>query len=538
MGKGLCGKWAVVLVGAVLILGNPARGQDKDKAPDKGMDDLRLRMERLEKINEQLLKDKRTAEEKKKADEAKKKKEAEEKKKKEEEEKLKKENEFHEVGKDLGLKVRWDYGMWAETENKDFRIHVGGRTQFDVIWATTTDRVQFGKGGIGDFTDGVNFRRGRLEMDGWMYEIFDFFCEYDFFQTVNDDPLLVADPNISVINSPCPTDLWGGINHIPWIGTFRFGNMKPPILLEHLTSSRWLDFMERSSTFDTYFNRNNGFQPGIQILNWTENERMTWQLGLFKNNNTIMGWNPGSGEMQVNGRLTGLPWYENEGRCMIHLGLGVQYNQPDNSRAILRDRWLLRNGPPTTQNTVALAIINGHHEFMAVPEFFMNLGPLSFQAEYLYNHLDDISSFTTQPQGVVNVIGPRKTYSSQTAYCEVMYFLTGEHRPYARTGLHGSGAAPTRVVPKSNFFWVPGQCNNPFSLGAWQVGARYSYADLSNNGIYGGQINEVTLGLNWFLNGNMKVQWNYDIGYRGQLGPGSNSNGTYQGFGTRFAFDW
>ena len=47
-----------------------------------------------------------------------------------------------------------------------------------------------------------------------------------------------------------------------------------------------------------------------------------------------------------------------------------------------------------------------------------------------------------------------------------------------------------------------------------QVGARYAYSDLDDGKIHGGIINEVTLGVNWFLNPNMKFQWNYDIGHR------------------------
>jgi phosphate-selective porin OprO/OprP len=118
-----------------------------------------------------------------------------------------------------------------------------------------------------------------------------------------------------------------------------------------------------------------------------------------------------------------------------------------------------------------------------------------------------------------------------------MYFLTGEHRPYGKTALHSTGAAPTRIVPFRNYYWVPGQgCGNLFSAGAWQIGARYGYIDLTNNGINGGTLNEVTLGLNWFLNPNIKIQWNYDIGHR--LAPGATSNGQYEGFGMRLAMDF
>ncbi len=445
-----------------------------------------------------------------------------------------------EVGKKLGLHGVWvNHQPWFETEDGSFRIHFGSRVHFDGVWANATDRVENGKGGTGPFQDGVNFRRLRFEIDGWMYEVVDFFVEVDFTQTVNDDPTQPANVFTNVTAVPSVTEAYASVNYLPWIGTVRIGNQKPPILLEHVTSSRFLDFMERSALFDAYFNRSNGFEPGIEVNNWTENERVTWQAAVMKNVQTIQPFGVSGGDYQLNGRITGLPWYEDEGRYMVHLGFGVQYDEPDHQTAILRERWLLRNGPPTTQNTVALASLVGHNQVIAVPEFFMNLGSLSVQAEYLAHHMDDITSFTTQTQGTVNVHGPSKSFFSQGAYVEVMYFLTGEYRPYERTPLHAGGARPTRVVPLRNFFWVPGAGGfNPFSSGAWQVGARYSYSDLTNNGINGGQVNEMTLGLNWFLNPNLKIQWNYDVGYRGQLGPGSTSNGTFQGFGTRLAFDF
>ena len=81
-----------------------------------------------------------------------------------------------------------------------------------------------------------------------------------------------------------------------------------------------------------------------------------------------------------------------------------------------------------------------------------------------------------------------------------------------------------------------GSCGNPFSAGAWQVGARYCYSDLNDGPINGGIVNEVTFGLNWFLNPNMKLQWNYDIGHRAIAG--GTSDGNYYGFGMRMTFDF
>ena len=311
--------------------------------------------------------------------------------------------------------------------------------------------------------------------------------------------------------------------------------MKNPIGLDHLTSSRYLDFLERSHGFDAYYNRNNGFCQGIMVFGNTENERMTWQGGVFRYSNTVFGFNTGDDEYMVTGRLTCLPYYCDEGRYMIHLGMGAQYGRPDENTVNLNTRWLLRNGSAAQHNTVAIAVLDCTDQVIVNPEFFMNCGPLSIQAEYIANFANEVNGFRTQIQPATATTGI--DYFSQSAYVQAMYFLTGEHRPYGKTATHGSGAAPTRVIPYRNYFWVPGQgCGNPFSCGAWQVGARYSWIDLSNNGINGGTLHEVTLGLNWFLNPNIKFQWNYDFGHR--LAEGATSNGTYQGFGMRMAMDF
>src|SRR5262249_33932548 len=107
------------------------------------------------------------------------KKQDEEKKKKEEEAKVKLESEGYRVGMDLKMSARWDDGFKAETPNKDFTIHIGGRIQYDNVW-WTQDPVTKLPSQIGDLQDGTFFRRIRLQMDGTFWEVGEFNFEYLF----------------------------------------------------------------------------------------------------------------------------------------------------------------------------------------------------------------------------------------------------------------------------------------------------------------------------------------------------------------------
>ena len=65
--------------------------------------------------------------------------------------------------------------------------------------------------------------------------------------------------------------------------------------------------------------------------------------------------------------------------------------------------------------------------------------------------------------------------------------------------------------------------------GAWEVGYRFSYLDLNDNGIGGGLLRQHTLGLNWYFNDNFKVQANYLNINRSVVAPARS--GTVHGFG-------
>ena len=101
-----------------------------------------------------------------------------------------------------------------------------------------------------------------------------------------------------------------------------------------------------------------------------------------------------------------------------------------------------------------------------------------------------------------------------------------------------------RVRPNENFFFMRGaDGGSVFSKGAWQTGIRYDYLDLNDKGLNGGVLNNITCGLNWFMNPNMKMQFNYiathrHTGFAPQAGNPFPGDGWVTGFGMRMAHDF
>ena len=110
-------------------------------------------------------------------------------------------------------------------------------------------------------------------------------------------------------------------------------------------------------------------------------------------------------------------------------------------------------------------------------------GSLSLQGEYM-------AAFADRPQdGAAFLHG---------FYTQASYFLTGEHRPYESA--NGVFKAPKPLKP----FPTKG-------LGTWEVAARYSFLDLGASGLSdkARRVQDLTLGLNWYLNPNVRMGWNY-----------------------------
>lgn len=419
----------------------------------------------------------------------------------------------------LRMTASWHNGLELESANKAFKIKLGGRTQFDIGWYDADEQMEFGPGGTGEFRDGVDFRRARFRAEGTMYEVIDWAAEYDFANMVREGS--------SVFGSAAITDLWFTFTHLPYVGNFRVGNMKPAIGFEHLVSSRFLPFIERSYNQDAFYGPfDNGFSPGAMFFNQILEDHATWWIGMFKQTNNAFGFGTGDGEWSVVGRLTALPWYVDEGRGVLHLGVSGKHSDLDEGHIRIRARNSMRSGSipswPILADTRAGSVdIAGDDNNQLNAELAGVLGSLTFQAEYLTSFITDAS------QGAITDAG---TLHYQGGYVQVLYFLTGEHDIYNR-----KTAVFDRVIPHENFFPCGDECR-PCGLGAWQIGVRYSRLDLNDQAIDGGKLDDLTIGLNWFLNPNMKIQTNYTVAERDSATR--QSDGTVHSVGMRFAHDF
>jgi phosphate-selective porin OprO/OprP len=355
-----------------------------------------------------------------------------------------------------GLFPYWSNGIRMDSANGAFKLKIGGRTQNDWSWFWGTESV---RDGLPDeeIEAGEEFRRARLYIGGTIYSNIDFMAEYDF-----------ANGAVKA------RELWIGTTFCNNV-RFQVGSMKEPFGLEELTSDLFTTFVERSSADQAFAP---SYNTGFLLSGVAADDNMTWAAGVFRNANNAGDdfGNTRSGEYNVTARLTGRPWVGGEDE-FLHLGAAGSYRTPDSNFAAFGAQPEMHLAPFLT-GTGALHV-NRVHLYEGEAAFVQ--GPFSAQAEYFY---------ATTHRGED---GPTPNFYGWNA--QASWFLTGESRPYDKTkGVFG------RIKPKSNFD------GGGEGWGAWEVAARWDTLNLNDDGVDGGHMNILTLGMNWYLNPNTKVQ--------------------------------
>lgn len=365
----------------------------------------------------------------------------------------------------------------SEKKSDRFEHNWFGRIQAD---AATFSQDTANKAQLGDIPNGNDFRRVRLGMQGAGHDVYFYRVEVDFVQ-----------PDEVTKKRPRLTDAYFEVRELPWLGTFRIGQYREPYSVERVTSGNDLTFLERGLPQAFHTSRN----FGVMLYDHSQNEKWYWWNSLFDERATNFGeYFTNAPRLAYVNRVDWVPWYDEPsgGRYLAAVGAGYAFRnlagrtQSFSSTPEVNLQYDASSVIPSFVSTGSMTV-NTTQIFQA--QAFTVLGPLSFQAEYYGTYVNQVNKPQVFLQGM---------------YVFASYFLTGEHRPYdRRQGIF------TAVKPFSDFFRVRTDRGIATGPGAWEVAARFSSLNLSDRNIQGGRLNDVTLGLNWYMNFQTKIMFNY-----------------------------
>ncbi|SEQ44212.1 OprO/OprP family phosphate-selective porin [Nitrosomonas ureae] len=446
-----------------------------------------------------------------------------------------------------------DRGLHWATKDGNFSMSLNGRIQPASQYNFVNDPdPAFGSNTANELNSGMNIRRARLGVEGTFYRIWDYKFEFDF-----------SRGNGSVGSGI--TDAFVRLNHTDAL-SYKIGSFKEPFSLEEAASNRFLTFIERHMSVNSFVDNPNTYKTGIGA-----NYAVTrFQTGLAFQTEPIGAWSAASTSVNANGnqsrnngsgdtgwqgigRVSGRPWMEDETK-FLHVGIsaghtavntqyradGTMVGEGSNGggggmsffafpgtnvdRSNILNTGNLSTGALNDPNRREIS----SYDRYGAEAWFVH-GPFSAQAEFLRTNINGIGYDGEHLTGY---------------YGFVSYFLTGESKAY-----HVRNGAANRIRPNRPFQW------NGSGWGAFELAAGYDYIDMNSGVIRGGRADMVRFGFNWYPHSNVKFQANVihmlDIntartpitntdGFSGGAGARTNgwNNGDLSAFLTQWTIDF
>ena len=277
--------------------------------------------------------------------------------------------------------------------------------------------------------------------------------------------------------------------------TVRVGKFTGPVGLERLQSSGTLEMMERGFPSELAPNRD----IGVQLQGEFAQGRASYAAGVFNgtpDGRDAVASDPDD-EVEFEGRVFFEPW-KNAANALSGLGFGVAGSTGDKRGA--GNNFLPRYRTPGQNvffNYRASVLADGEHQRLS-PQFYYFRNRLGLMGEWISSEQE------------VQVGGNTATHA------------TLENQAWQLTGswvLSGEDASYRGVVKPAHPFAIDGE-----GWGAWELVARYGelqvdgdafpvYADPS---LSARRSRAWGLGLNWYLNSNLKLVVNWtDAGFEG-----------------------
>lgn len=352
-----------------------------------------------------------------------------------------------------------------KTADGNFSFNLHGRAHLDV---GGYDQDSASKANFGGLRGNANFRRLRLGAAGTFAKDFAYNIEFNFGDSGTESNARIYEALLT----------YKGIEGVNLV----IGATKPKMTLDDSTSSNDITFIERSTA------------ANLAISPAAGEARMT-AGGTFNTDNffgaayyTMGTATAGAGQDDFDtSNVVGRVAYATSPKegLNVHIGASAShsFNLPGDTLRF-RDRPELRVDPTRLIDanfgaTVDTVTVYG-------PELAFNYGPFRAQGEY-YRY--DVNGLNANPDADLDAW-----------YLQASWILTGESYSYDIKKAAYKGVKPA----------------NPFGFGnrgpgAWELAARYSQADLNDTGagIAGGEQDIITVGLNWYVNNNLRFMLNY-----------------------------
>ncbi len=343
-------------------------------------------------------------------------------------------------------------GLQIKTSDGDFKMKIGGRMHLQAAYHD--------KGRIDgqDINDGLEIRRGRLAVKGVIFRDWKYQAEYEF-----------------AGNQTHIKDLWLAYTGLDWMPFIGIGHQKQPYSLEVEMSSNDIPFIERALDYgisESVVDRALGLRLQSHGKHWFV---ATGLYGESIGKGNDEGWGTA-------GRVIFSPIISQE--QVLHLGVRGAFRQPNDDReqdfryksTHQSGLYLVNTG--TITNVDSTSLIGA--------EAAMVFGPFGVEGEYTHAMVD-------RRKG-------GKDLGFDGFHVQATWSLTGESKA---TSYKISAGEFKRLKPHQYFSLSQG------GIGAWELAARYGWIDLNDKDIKGGKAQDFTVALNWYLNPNIRMMFDY-----------------------------